>query len=848
MNLEQAEEIVAEAIRNNATEINLNFSSGCEKLHDADLKKLLPHILKIKSLTTLYLKNNRFKNISFLKELKFLTVLDLCGNQLRDVSFLKELKSLTALNLSVNYIKDVSFLTELESLTTLYLNWNDLSECSFPKELKSLTKLHLRNTQLRDVSFITELKSLTSVDLSDNTQLNLPKILKDEFWDKNDIKKFVGYYKQLEEGKDYIYEAKVLIVGEPMAGKTTLFKKLQNPDYLPQKATEKEKEQTIGVNVEILKFQYNKEKEFKAHLWDFGGHENQYALHQYFFTERSLYILLADDRKAYANLSYWFEIITTLGSGCPILVVLNEVNSKVPNIDISLYKKDFSEKIQDIEEKRVNFANNDDGRFANLVNGIETRLRNLQHIGQPLPKTWVKVRQELTKVKEPIISIDDYHKICERSGVEKTEYRKQILEYLHDLGIALNYKNDDNLRNKLILEPNWVIDALYTVLKNEQIIKNAGNFSADEVFDLWNNYKADEKTTLLQLMQKGQFEVAYKIESKNAYIAPILLCEIAPEYPFDETDSLQIHFEYIFKPKGIISRLIVRFHENIVVNEDTGEQIVWKKGVLLKYNNSTARVIESEQQRKITITVSGKSVVENREFITIISNEVKRIHRDWFEDRLQFKEKIPCYCEVCQTETEPQFYELEKVKSYYEINMEIDCDKSVKARRPQRVNPRRLIEGVYILEAQEDAEVFARQEVNIANVNITKNETYITGSKNIVNQGLTNSQIQIRKQIVDEVSPKMNEFQKQTMETLADEIISRIEAKLGGEKKDELEEVKKGKWETKLKFSLPFIPLEITRTVPPDEFISKVKKWLYGGDLQTNLLEAEEESKGLLGD
>jgi hypothetical protein len=305
---------------------------------------------------------------------------------------------------------------------------------------------------------------------------------------------------------------------------------------------------------------------------------------------------------------------------------------------------------------------------------------------------------------------------------------------------------------------------------------------------------------------------------------------------------LQIHFEYAFKPKGIISRLIVRFHENIVSRD--GEQIVWKKGVLLEYKNSLARVIESERSRKITITVSGESSFENRELITSIRTEIKQIHRDWFEDRLKFEEKIPCYCEVC--EKEPQFYELEKVKNYYEMNMEILCDKSVAARRPQQVNPRRLIEGVYIVEVKSEASDFMKKDGVVINGNI--NITKIIGDENTFVQDVKDSQITIQRQAVDEVSRKMNDAQKQTMEKLAGEVISRIEEELSkpGKANDELNEIKKGKWETKLKFALPFVPLEISRTIAPDEFISKVRKWLYGGDLQLNILDAEEEAKGFL--
>jgi small GTP-binding protein len=672
----------------------------------------------------------------------------------------------------------------------------------------------------------------------------LPKSLTDpKILNKKEIAKIVRYHEQLRAGEDYIYEAKVLIVGEPKAGKTTLFRKLQDPGYSPREATAEEKESTIGVQIEVLEFPYNEKNTFKAHLWDFGGQEKQYVLHQYFFTERSLYVLLADDRKELGNFNYWFEIIATLGSGCPVLVVLNEINAKVKNFDLSVYKQEFGEKIQDIEEKSVNFAIAD-GRFNDLENEIKRKLKNLGHIGKPLPTTWVNVRRDLEAIEEPIISLDDYHLICEKNGVENLDYRRQILEYLHDLGIALNYKYDDNLRNKLILKPNWVIDALYAVLKDQNIIKNSGKFSSDDVFELWTGYTSDEKTILLQLMQKGKFEVAYKLANLNAYIAPILLPEVAPDYDFDESGSLQIHFEYTFKPKGIISRLIVRFHENIVTKN--AEQIVWKKGVLLRNNSSIARIVESEQSRKITITVSGPNRLENRTLLTIISTEIKHIHHDWFEDRLKFQEKIPCICAVCKRYgAEPHYYDLGEVESYYEIGMNLTCLASVKAKNPRNVYPRQLLEGVYIIKEK------GVLEGNREGI-IVQGDLYM-GPVDRSFQGANIAQINFHKQVIDEVSPRMNELQRIEMESLADEIIFRIEAResarLDETERKELEKAKKGKWETKLKFVFPLIPkipflgeffpsasIETTRTITPDEYISTVRKGLYGDEPQVNIL------------
>jgi GTPase SAR1 family protein len=102
----------------------------------------------------------------------------------------------------------------------------------------------------------------------------------------------ISYFKQLKEQKeDYLFEAKMLIVGEPGAGKTTMARKIENPDNtLPR-----ENETTKGIDVKQYLFSLKKEDfpaykdfekleniGFRLNLWDFGGQEIYKATHRFF--------------------------------------------------------------------------------------------------------------------------------------------------------------------------------------------------------------------------------------------------------------------------------------------------------------------------------------------------------------------------------------------------------------------------------------------------------------------------------------------------------------------------------------------------------------------------------------
>lgn len=776
MNIGQVTRLLKEAKEQHSEELNL----GLENLTDEDLWGLMPKIRSLDNLISLNLRDNNLTNIEFLKELKHLTSLNLSFNRLSNYDFLIELKDLKTLHLSNNLLTDIDFLKQLKGLEMLYLSFNGLTNCSVIKELTGLKNLHLSGNRLSDFDFLKELKELTSLSLSftilpnldflkelkklsklsfnsnnlvsieflkelkgltslslkNNPDLDLPQNLKAMISERSDslnrdeINQIIQYYEQLEKGKDYIYETRVLVVGEPKAGKTTLTQKVKDNQKWNAEMKGKQSASTVGIEIATLPFPHHKDstKQITAHFWDFGGQDIQYVLHQYFFTERSLYVLLADGRKELPNFNYWFEIIATLGRNCPVLVVLNENGGKpVKTFNINEYREQFGNYLESIEERSVNFYDDSDGKFNKLKADIEHKTSNLKHIGSALPKTWVDVRKKLEKLKaeKSYIEKDEFLQVCKRCNLTNTDYIAQVIDYLHDLGIALNYKNDVNLRNKFILRPNWVIDALYVVLQDNKIETDRGMFEVSYVDSLWEKagYSLTDCDILLGLMQKGKFEIAYKLK-ENKFIVPILLpYKPEVEYKLSGVNEIQTIVEYKFMTKGIVPRLIVRLHKSILSKDE--QQIVWNKGVLLSHHNSIAEVVEKEQAKQISIKVSGENAVHNKEILTIIRNEITGIHYEWFDNRLKYEELVPCVCDVCKKAVEKQFYRLSVLENALMKGIDVQCQTSF-----ELVNTRDMVEGIYI------------EDRNIGESKTMSGDTFhIAGNAQIIREAKDNSSV-----------------------------------------------------------------------------------------------------------
>ena len=683
---------------------------------------------KLTNLTSLNISNNRISDARFLEKLTKLTSLDLSYNHISDARFLGKLNGLILLNLSYNQIRDAHFLEKLIKLTSLNLSNNQISNWRFLEKLTRLTSLELRNTKINDARFLKKLVNLTQINLAKN-QLDSLVPLRYFFEEKGMMVKYddisnitngeinvygnplttppveivqqgndalLNYFKQIDEqgGTAPLYEARLIMVGEPGAGKTSLTEKLLDENHLV-KPDDPHKKSTVGINVkENWRFDdcQRPGEHFSAHIWDFGGQEIQYRTHQFFLTPESMYVLVADDRKQHSLFPYWFEAIRLLGKDevhghSPVLVVLNERNNKsITNFDLNDYRLRYPD--MNIQVCEVDLCDSNLSRFSRLRQQIQESLCSLPHAGRPLPAKWSLIRTDLTALKERgrnHISMREFRELCAAHKVVRDEDLALISLYLHRLGAILHFYQDRGLRDFIVISPAWALKAIYAVLEDKAVEKANGFFTDKDLDRYWKDLDDMERDKVLGLMKRESFEIVYPVD--NGYVAPQLLSKVRPAFEWDSSASLKYRFYYRFMPKGILTRLIVRKHAHI-----QAQKLVWAQGVVLHFAGCDMLVVEQETEKDgiIQIEVQGKGR-EGIRALDFVRNEIEEIHKKWFSN-IDFQPMVPCDCEDCQKTAAPTYFKLESlIKRLDQGRSEIECENN----RVKDVPVRRLLEGVY---------------------------------------------------------------------------------------------------------------------------------------------------------
>ena len=612
-------------------------------LHDSELLSLPVSLANLTRLETLVLNGSSLvleSESNSLGRMKQLRNLDISGiNSWSLPTYLSHLVQLRSLSVSNNQLTAIpEWIGDLAQLTVLYATDNKIER--LPDSIGNLTKLTTLNLGGSHGSFHwiwgedeghgNKLTSLPSriVELSELSELNL---------DDNPLNpELAAAYEQgLDAVKEYLRakaeasvvlnEAKLILIGEGEVGKSCLLDALRDEPWQKHVSTH-------GIEIKPVPVTHRDddgaETNITLNTWDFGGQKVYRPTHQLFFSAPAVYLVVWKPREGpqQGAVEYWINAIKhRAGPDAKVLVVATHggPQQRQPDIDQQDLRDKFGadtilgffhvdNRPPNYDEATDTWSGERKG-IAGLKDAIADVAAALPNVGREVAASWSNVLATVRKrsEKDPYITYKQFQSLCRPKKVSH-ELAKTYAGMLNELGYVIHYGADDDLKEIMILKPDWLAKAISFVLDDEQTRARHGLVSHEHLTQLWSHppyegeegYPNDVHSLFRRLMER--FDLSYEVvidPASNKPIATSLIAQLVDdqslllpdwgESPQEGDEEKRQVCQIVEKDKdrsanaeGLFYRLIARLHKYSLGRDDFDKSVHWQRGLMLedRYN------------------------------------------------------------------------------------------------------------------------------------------------------------------------------------------------------------------------------------------------------------------------
>lgn len=574
-------------------------------------------------ITNLTLVDKQISDLGPIKELIYLKDLRLLHHKITDISPLRNLTRLAILDLTGNQIIDVNPLKKLDELQILFLTNNQISD------IRPLRNLIERGIQ---VKYSSE-NNAYCINFFNNP---LPPDLINAIKQGNQA--ILDYLDNLEKeeskGTRSLNEAKMVIIGEPEAGKTTLMNYLLGKPFTETKTTQ-------GIRIEPWEIADESGTSYRINIWDFGGQEIQSTVHKFFLTQKTLYVVVLNARKDEQPDKY-LEQIRSYAPNSPVIIVINRMDENNGSINEAQLRAEYRTEsgesmvrgIHKTSIRRVHEQN--DPFFLPAVQALESNIIRelllMPNIRQIVPQNYFEVKNYLESrffKDEPYITHERYETICREKNLELAS-DEPLLKILDTLG-TVRYFDEMHTRHLHILNPEWLSDGVYRILTSEYTHQRNGVISEKDFNRIL--YKTDAHAFAYPKQHYGyliemirRFYLGYvNPDTHEIFIPQAFQSDYPIGFQPEDFKKEALHFFFRYEthiPAGAISSFIARTFGWVQGH------FYWQKGIVIERNEAeevqTALVMQTDTRNRIDIWVKG---THRREFFI----EIRQLFREFHE-------------------------------------------------------------------------------------------------------------------------------------------------------------------------------------------------------------------------
>ena len=477
-------------------------------LADKGIKELPPEIGQLTHLTKLFLHSNKLTSLPpEIGQLSQLKTLQLDDNGLTSIpSEIGRLTNLELLSLDGNKLASIPpSIGNLSCLNTLFLGdtvggQEVFGELLPPAGLSQPT-ITTTNPLKTLPPELGRLEALETLKLDGIELTNPPPEVVAQ-----GTEAVLTYLREQLEEETLVWESRLLVVGEGGVGKTQILRALNGHEF------QIDSETTHGIAIVPLQLEHPTHDDVTMTLnaWDFGGQEVYHATHQFFLAKRSLFLLVWNSRLGWeqGKLHNWLDTIKALAPESPVMLVSTHLDERAADLPLNELKRKHSQiaGAWSVSSLKRELGDGIEG----LRQALQTIAAGLPLMGKPTPTSFLNTTSAIRKLKqtEMWIHVSQLWEIMAENNVSESA-RPVLARQLHELGELIHFHDDEELRDIVLLDAEWVTRNISNVLEHDGIVDGLGIFRHEHMEECWPQIESTLRERFLRLMER--FDLSYRI-------------------------------------------------------------------------------------------------------------------------------------------------------------------------------------------------------------------------------------------------------------------------------------------------------------------------------------------------